>query len=261
MSTAALLLFDSFECRDAFCCATALCADMGAQYTMHGTLIEPHCGGAVCVGMPRASSLESYATKAAAIVRDFDARNAPLHVYIFNNALAAHMAHYPAVSNNSVTVLGTNRAALLRVVRALGLPPIVQGSNDAVDASVQRAFPAVTRRVAQASDYDAAVRESLLQHERDLRAASAAALPIPLRASWEAVLRKEADPPVVGQPLCTVCYARRASVCFFECRHQTCCDECVRRIWSTPGVVHACPVCRTPCLHIVQPIVSEHYRE
>jgi hypothetical protein len=80
-----------------------------------------------------------------------------------------------------------------------------------------------------------------------------------IEKTWEEILKPKSE-PVVEQsldPVCVICMENKATICFVDCQHQVCCDECVRNILSRKDTKVRCPVCLEPIsTKIVRPIYS-----
>ena len=66
--------------------------------------------------------------------------------------------------------------------------------------------------------------------------------PDDLPVEWDKILKK-GEPCEPGFPECLVCMCNKATILFTQCGHMVTCDDCVRRMFSDPGVASECPLC------------------
>ena len=80
-----------------------------------------------------------------------------------------------------------------------------------------------------------------------------------IEKTWEEKLKPNPEPVDENgvDPVCVVCMEYKATICFVDCEHQVCCDQCVRNILSRKDTKVRCPVCLEPIsTKIVRPITS-----
>ena len=261
------LIFQSFVARDRFCRQLGLCEGIFPAKLVEECHVETYHRSdnhnvSVNVIVPRVpGGVSAFVDKVSQLCVHFTGRVFVFHAELPQHSDLRNVRHAGLVVNPRVE----------EYTRALNIPAITDRQR-----AFLTSFETVTPRqrsplrvgvplpppmvdldldsifAVRDDDLEQAIRNSL----NDQEAAASASVNIPLSDDWARVIKKS-EPVLPGQPVCLVCLASRASICFVECGHQVACDECVQIMRTSTKLGQNCISCRTEVHHIVRPITSE----